>query len=108
MSKIKIKVNKDEPAVVVNEAKPEPAVIVNEPKPEPVVVVNEPKPEPAPTVNEPLIYPEGKGIKKFHAVPFKDGFVVYNPDGSRVSNILTALQANDIVREQNQAAHIKG
>ena len=52
-------------------------------------------------------WPEGNATGRFHAVAHKDGFVVYNPAGQRVSNVLTEDAANDLVIRQNQAAQIK-
>lgn len=52
-------------------------------------------------------YPEVRGIGKFQSISVEGGCVVYNPTGQRVSGILTATKANDIVREQNCAAHLK-
>ena len=103
MAKIKIKINKDEVVAPVVET-PTPTV---EEKVETVDVpiVEEKVEAPVPSRIE---FPEGKKTGKFHSVTVKDGYVVYNPDGSRISGIITLIQANDIVRQQNQAAHIKG
>lgn len=87
MSKIaKIKVDKDPetatPEVVTPEATPE------------VVVKDQ--------------WPEVGTTGKFNAVPYKDGYVVYNPSGQRATGVVTKVVADDIVREQNRAAQIKG
>jgi predicted RNA-binding protein with PUA domain len=52
-------------------------------------------------------WPEVGSKGKFHAVAFKDGYVVYNPSGQRATGIVTKIQADDIAREQNRAAQIK-
>lgn len=52
-------------------------------------------------------FPEVAGTGRFQSVQFKGGYVVYNPAGQRVSDVLSLSQAEDIVRAQNQAAHIK-
>jgi hypothetical protein len=57
---------------------------------------------------EEIKFPEVSRTGRFQSVAFGTGFVVYNPDACRVSGILTATQANDIVRRQNFAAQIKG
>lgn len=48
-------------------------------------------------------FPEVAGTGKFQAVKVGDGMAVYNPDGTRVSEVLPNDDANDIVREQNLA-----
>lgn len=53
-------------------------------------------------------FPEGNTTGKFHSVPFNNGHVVYNPDGQRITGIVTKVEADDLVRQNNQAAHIKG
>lgn len=53
-------------------------------------------------------YPEVSRNGRFQSVQVGESFAVYNPDGCRVSGLLNATQANDIVRQQNQAAQIKG
>lgn len=53
-------------------------------------------------------YPEGDAKGKFHSVSFQNGYVVYNPSGQRVTGIIDKIAAADIVRQQNQAAQIKG
>lgn len=53
-------------------------------------------------------YPEVGATGRFVAVAVGDGFVVYNPSGQRATGIVDQNKANDIVRQQNQAAQIKG
>lgn len=53
-------------------------------------------------------FPEGHAAGKFHAVEFGGGYVVYNPAGQRATGVINKIQADDIVRLSNQAAHIKG
>ena len=45
---------------------------------------------------------------RYHSLPFQDGYVVYNPNCIRVSGVISKIAADDMVRNQNQAAHIKG
>lgn len=52
-------------------------------------------------------FPEVAGTGRFQAVEFNDGYVVYNPAGQRASEVLSLDKANDIVRANNIAAHIK-
>ena len=52
-------------------------------------------------------FPQIAGNGKFQAVQVEAEFVVYNPNGQRASGFLTKQQADDIVREQNLAAHLK-
>lgn len=52
-------------------------------------------------------FPQVGGNGKYQAVKVDDKYVVYSPDGARVSGVLTLSEANDICRQQNQAAHIK-
>ena len=60
---------------------------------------------------EPVVWPEVASTGKFQMVACvhgdKSGFVVYNPDGARVSEILPDAQAKDIVLRQNVAGHYK-
>lgn len=53
-------------------------------------------------------WPEVGSTGRFTAVPFKDGYVVYNPSGQRATGVIGKVEADDIVRQSNQAAHIKG
>jgi hypothetical protein len=53
-------------------------------------------------------WPEVGQTGKFHAVKHGDGYVVYNPAGQRATGIVDKIKADDIVRANNQAAHIKG
>lgn len=68
---------------------------------------------PAPV--EPAVVPAEKPVVKFpqvarngkyQAVKVGAEYVVYNPDGARVSGLLPLQEANDIVRDQNRAAHL--
>lgn len=52
-------------------------------------------------------FPQIAGNGKFQAVQVEAEFVVYNPNGQRASGLLTKQQADDIVRAQNLAAHLK-
>lgn len=52
-------------------------------------------------------FPVVVGNKRFQSVSFNKGFVVYNPSGDRVSNILTKEKAEDLVREMNRQAGLK-
>lgn len=73
---------------------------------------------PAETVSEPVAEtsPKKEGFEypvigttgKFHAVAFEGGYVVYNPAGQRATGVIAKVQADDLVRKNNQAAHIKG
>ena len=92
MVKTKINLNKDVP---VEET---PIVPVEE---TPVVPVEE-----TPVVPE-VKFPQVSGNGKYQVVKIEGGYVVYNPIACRVSGILTLTTANDIVRQQNLAAHIK-
>lgn len=77
------------------------------PAEEPVEVVEE-------AVEEKVADPEGDfypvvdGNGRFQAVPFRDGFVVYNNVGQRATNVITEQKAKDIVRESHRALGIKG
>jgi hypothetical protein len=55
-----------------------------------------------------IVYPTVGTNGRFAAVAFMDGYVVYNPNGQRVSGIMSKAAADDMVRNQNTAAHIKG
>lgn len=87
MSKVKIKVDKG-PVDEVLEA--------------PVVA------EEVVTVPTEESWPEVTATGRYVAVPFKEGYVVYNPTAQRVSGLVSRTVANDIVRQQNTAAQIKG
>lgn len=71
---------------------------------------------PVETVEEPVVEPKKEGFEypvigttgKFHAVAFEGGYVVYNPAGQRATGVIEKIKADDIVRQSNQAAHIKG
>lgn len=73
---------------------------------------------PAENVSEPVVettpakegfeYPVIGTTGKFHAVAFEGGYVVYNPAGQRATGVIEKIKADDIVRQSNQAAHIKG
>ena len=52
-------------------------------------------------------FPKVDSKGRFVAIPFEGGFVIYNPAGQRVSGIMNKVQADDMVRNQNLAAHIK-
>ncbi len=54
------------------------------------------------------VFPQVSANKKFQYVEVSGQYVVYNPDGCRVSGLLTLTAAKDIVLRQNLAAHIKG
>lgn len=45
---------------------------------------------------------------RYQSFPINGKFVVFSPDGARITGELNAEQANDIVRQQNQAAGLKG
>ena len=51
-------------------------------------------------------FPEGIRTGKYNAVKVGAEYAVYSPDGARVSGLLPLDKAKDIVREQNQAAHL--
>ena len=54
-------------------------------------------------------YPEVGTTGKFNAVSHGGGYVVYNPSGQRVTGVINdKATVDDIVRQANQAAHIKG
>lgn len=53
-------------------------------------------------------YPEGDAKGRFHTVAFEGGYVVYNPAGQRATGVIGKIKADDIVRQSNQAAQIKG
>lgn len=55
-----------------------------------------------------VVYPEVAANGKFQFVQFGDKYVVYNPSAQRVTGAVSLLEAQDIVRRQNIAAHIKG
>src|SRR3990167_11167929 len=52
-------------------------------------------------------YPDVAGTGLFEAVPFKDGFLIYNPGGQRASDILPEAKAKDLAHANNLAAHLK-
>lgn len=55
-----------------------------------------------------VVYPEVLASGLFQSVALPDGgYVVYNPNGQRVSGVLNDVEAADIVRAQNLAAHLK-
>lgn len=82
------KIKKNE-VVDVTEVTPE----VVEPKVEEVVV---------PKVEE-VVYPLVAGSGRFQHVKFEDGYVVYNPNGQRVTGKIDLRLANDTVLRQNVA-----
>lgn len=88
MSKVKIKIDKS-PETDVVEKKVEAEVIAT-----PVSVKSE--------------WPEITATGRFTSVPFAAGYVVYNPIGQRVTEVVSKVAADDIVRQQNAAAQIKG
>lgn len=53
-------------------------------------------------------FPKVDGNGRFQAVPFKDGFVVFNPRGQRATGVISEVRANDLVRRSNYAIGIKG
>lgn len=57
----------------------------------------------APVASE---WPEVTATGKFVAVPFKEGYVVYNPIAQRVTGVVSRDEASDIVRAQNRAAQL--
>ena len=57
--------------------------------------------------DEPEKYPEVASSGLFQVVPFKDGYLLYNPDGQRVSDILSKVKADDLAHANNLAAHLK-
>lgn len=59
-------------------------------------------------VEEKIEWPEVSKTGRYVEYPFRDGYVVYNPDAIRITGIVTKIQAEDTVRQQNTAAHIKG
>lgn len=75
------------------------------------VVVNEDN-APAEETTEPEVVVKGKwpvvvGNGKFQAVAFKDGFVIYNASGTRVSGVETEERAKDVVMQSNYGAGLK-
>lgn len=64
-----------------------------------------PEPQETPPTIE---FPQVAGNGRFQAISLGAGYVVYNPAGQRVTEIVSFTQAGDIVRAQNQAAHLKG
>lgn len=52
-------------------------------------------------------WPVVVGNGKFQAVPFKEGFVIYNASGTRVSGIETEETAKDVVMQSNYGAGLK-
>lgn len=53
-------------------------------------------------------WPEITATGRYVAVEYKDGYVVYNPIAVRITGVISKIEAEDIVRQQNTAAHIKG
>lgn len=53
-------------------------------------------------------WPEVTATGRFVAVPFAAGYVVYNPIAQRVTEVVSKTVADDIVRNQNTAAQLKG
>lgn len=80
------------------------AEVVEEVETEEVAVDTEVEETPAKKKSK---FPEVAGTGKFQAVQVGKGFVVYNPHGQRVSDVLEEVAANDLVRDNNQAAHLK-
>lgn len=75
---------------------------------EETVVAETPKVVEVKEVKEKAVeYPEGNATGRFHSVAFNGGYVVYNPAGQRATKVVTKIVADDIVRQNNQAAHIK-
>ena len=97
MPKVKINLNKDVPT-------DETPVVPEVPVDETPVVPEEVKSP----VKEDVKFPQVAGNGRYQVVQVGEGYVVYNPLACRVSGIITLTEANDIVRQQNQAAHIKG
>jgi ABC-type Na+ efflux pump permease subunit len=52
-------------------------------------------------------FPEVPGLGVFQAVKVGSSYAVYNPDGARVSGLMSWDEAKDIVRQQNLAGHLK-
>jgi hypothetical protein len=53
-------------------------------------------------------YPEVARSGKFQMVKIVgDQYAIYNPDGARVSMLVSFQEASDIVRAQNLAGHLK-
>lgn len=74
------------------------------------VAVNESSPvvqAEAPVVKSAVEFPVGEAKGHFYSVAHGEGHVVFNPNGHRVTGIVSLTEASDIVRSQNQAAHIK-
>ncbi len=109
----KIKLNKDMVDAPVVETPVVETPVVETPVVE-TPVVETPVVE-TPVVETPVVeskaevsFPVVKGNGKFQAVVVGEQFAVYNPDGQRVTGLVSFSQASDVVRQQNQAASIKG
>lgn len=63
---------------------------------------------PETTKGKKITYPEVGGNGRFQMVPFGDGYVVYNPNGQRASNVVSLVEAKDLVQRNNNAAGLKG
>lgn len=52
-------------------------------------------------------WPEAPLKGKFHAVAWKGGYVVFNPQEQRITEVISKDLADDMVRRSNLAAQIK-
>lgn len=61
------------------------------------------------SVSNPVVdeWPQTGQRGYFHSVPFKEGFVVFNPQCQRITEVVSKIKADDIVRTSNLAAGIK-
>lgn len=57
---------------------------------------------------EDIKFPIVGGNGRFQMVPFKDGFVVYNPVGQRATGVVGEVYAKDMVTRSNRVIGIKG
>lgn len=51
-------------------------------------------------------WPESSVSGKFNSVAFKEGHVVFNPSGQRLTEVISKTAAEDIIRAQNRAAQL--
>lgn len=51
-------------------------------------------------------WPESSVSGKFNSVAFKEGHVVFNPSGQRLTEVISKTEADEIVRAQNRAAQL--
>jgi hypothetical protein len=65
------------------------------------------KKENIPQKEKEVKFPDVRGNGKFQSVKFENGYVIYNPNGQRVSEVISLDIANDIVNRQNSAGGYK-